>query len=1307
MKKLFLTLAVVLASVFSINAQSTYRIYAYLNGLDWANPYVYMYGGAGELFGPWSGSAANGIETINNLDYFYFDVPDAGNGKTASLVFSNAGTKSLPDFGGYSITANLYVQLDPFGVTVINDPQTYDPVPVEAAEFTIYVDNQTSWEQVYLYLYGQRNSLGGSWPGMQPKGSETFNGTEFLAFTFTAEEGLQEKAQFHNGKPANNGQAILNDLPITITQNMFVRITDSGAQLLDAMDYMEFKVYAHLNGLDWENPTLYMFGEVGNLGGSWPGFAPSGTVTINDVEYYTFDIPTEGNGKKENLIFSNGGPNSLPTYQNYVINADLYLELDALGALVIEDPQTFVPAEPPVVTEFTVYVDNQTSWNQVYMYLFGERDGLGGSWPGISSSGTVTMQGTEFLTFTFMAVEGLDERAIFNNGQNNGQTEDKQLSPIPLMIAEHMFVRITDAGAEQLDAMDYLEYKVYAHLNGLDWENPTLYMFGNVNDLGGSWPGFAPSGTTTVNDVEYYCFDIPAAGNGKTEQLIFSNRGQNQLPTYSGYVIDADLYLELDELGVTKIDNPETYVPGEPPVTTDFTFYVENNTSWDEIWMYLFGDRNGLGGAWPGMQAAGNETIKGTDFLVFTVKGVEGLNERAIFNNGNGNGKQLDPLPLTLDTEIIYISIDDTEAVLLDPNDFLPEYKVYAHLNGLEWSDPTLYMYGSDGEPLGVWPGEAAAGTETINDVEYYYFNLPSDCNDLTYNLIFSNNREDKLPDYQNCTISSDLYFELDELGVTLIEDPETYEPGEPPVVAEFTIYVDNQTSWDDVYMYLYGDRNGLGGTWPGIAASGSQTFKGTDFLTFTFKGAEGLEERAIFNNGQSGDDNVQLSPLELTITQDIFIRITDEEAELLDSEIYLKPEYKVYAHLNGLDWDMTTLYLYGEVDGLGGEWPGISAAGTETINDVEYVFFNIPDSGNGLTENLIFSNNGNNQIPDFFDFTISSDLYVELTVLGVTQIEDPLTYEPGEPPAMGQFTVYVDNKTSWDAVYMYIYGDLDKLAGSWPGMAQTGSQTLEGRDFITFTFEAPVGLAENLIFNDNAGSQLEAIPYTLTDDLYVEITDEEATLLDPDNLSPEPEPEPEPDLSGYLLYVRGTMNEWRPDGDWALTRSEKNDNLYTGSFTIAGGEVSFKIADSSWGEYNFGGAAPIDLDVYSNVASQVTLTNQSQLSEGVTQNITILNWGGGTMKLSFNLQTQMLVIEGPDQPTTDQEVSVGMNIADGTLHYVNETVYAPAPTLINVYNIAGTMVATGAGDTLYIGNLGSGIYFIKAQGYPDLKIMK
>ncbi|MBQ1665928.1 MAG: starch-binding protein, partial [Bacteroidaceae bacterium] len=96
--------------------------------------------------------------------------------------------------------------------------------------------------------------------------------------------------------------------------------------------------------------------------------------------------------------------------------------------------------------------------------------------------------------------------------------------------------------------------------------------------------------------------------------------------------------------------------------------------------------------------------------------------------------------------------------------------------------------------------------------------------------------------------------------------------------------------------------------------------------------------------------------------------------------------------------------------------------------------------------------------------------------------------YWSGDEPEIEHdgFVVYVDNQTGWDAITLYMWGDVNNLNGDWPGMAPTGTVKLNGTTWTFFDMGADnSGLSENLIFNNaGGGTQLPDFAFTIDRDI-------------------------------------------------------------------------------------------------------------------------------------------------------------------------------------------------------------------------------
>jgi hypothetical protein len=206
------------------------------------------------------------------------------------------------------------------------------------------------------------------------------------------------------------------------------------------------------------------------------------------------------------------------------------------------------------------------------------------------------------------------------------------------------------------------------------------------------------------------------------------------------------------------------------------------------------------------------------------------------------------------------------------------------------------------------------------------------------------------------------------------------WQGGEAPEPTHdgFCIYVDDQTGWDALTLYMWGDVNNLNGGWPGMSVTGTWNHDGVNWKYFDMGAANsGLNENLIFNNGGNG---VQLADFNFTIDRNIYLRITPDGIEEIGAEA--KVEHDGFALFVLNEWSQTDLALYawGDAEAFGG-WPGIPVTGTQTIGGVEYTYFDMGAANTGLNLNLIPNNNNGGVQWEGGDlnFTIDHDIYIRI----------------------------------------------------------------------------------------------------------------------------------------------------------------------------------------------------------------------------------------------------------------------------------------------------------------------------------------
>ena len=315
------------------------------------------------------------------------------------------------------------------------------------------------------------------------------------------------------------------------------------------------------------------------------------------------------------------------------------------------------------------------------------------------------------------------------------------------------------------------------------------------------------------------------------------------------------------------------------------------------------------------------------------------------------------------------------------------------------------------------------------------------------------------------------------------------WEGGESPEPEHdgFCVYVDDQTGWDALTLYMWGDVNDLNGGWPGMEVTGTWKHDGVTWKYFDF-GEEnaGLNENLIFNNAGGGS---QLKDFNFTIDRNIYLRITADGVEEISPEPAVKHDGYALFVLNESSQTELALYAWGDAEAFGG-WPGMQPTGTQTINGNEYIYFDMGEANTGLNLNLIPNNNNNGVQWEGGDlnFTIDHDIYIRIFDGGYEIIDKD--YQPGgdtptltPEPADEKVFLAVKNTIGYADPHLYVWGD-SEACGGWPGAAP-----VKVTDNGWYLFELPAGGNFNPILNDNGnGSQIDGPAITTTGMMFFDV---------------------------------------------------------------------------------------------------------------------------------------------------------------------------------------------------------------------------
>jgi len=522
----------------------------------------------------------------------------------------------------------------------------------------------------------------------------------------------------------------------------------------------------------WDSITLYQWGDTNNLGGDWPGAQVAGTLDYEGVNYKYFEYP-EGDveGKSQNLIFSNNGANQLGdfalTFESGKPDYFLIVTLDGVTAMDAPQPEENIPAHDGKVW---VSIIDQTGWEAITLYQWGSTNNLGGEWPGSQVAGTFDYKGQTWKYFEYDAAEvaGKGQNLIFsNNGSDQlgdfALTFEEGVSDYLLVVSLAGVTAYEEGGDTPTPGPepDPKNASVTIYIdNQVAYEALAIYMYGD-KELCGGWPGLAPSKTEDIVGVTYSVFVVEDAMDRAENIILNNNGGGAQLGDFAVTFSKDTYYFTATADGLVEIEDP--HPAGEPSV-----LYIAQDCGWDAVALYAWGDKECFGG-WPGKTPDSSVTLCGVKYSTWNL-GAEfsGLGENLILNN-NGGGDQADGPKATLGTNLVYSIAADKKWTLVEN----PSIRVYV-TNNTGWDSLYLYSWGG-GEYFGGWPGSAPAGKQTVNGVEYDYFNVPAEAfaNAGACNFIFNNNngiQYENDPGLKGNNATRDFFFALSATGASVIE---------------------------------------------------------------------------------------------------------------------------------------------------------------------------------------------------------------------------------------------------------------------------------------------------------------------------------------------------------------------------------------------------------------------------------------------------------------------------------------------------------------------------------------------------------
>ena len=635
----------------------------------------------------------------------------------------------------------------------------------------VYIIDQTGWDAIALYQWGDVNNFGGDWPGAQVAGTWTYNGQEYKYFEYGDDIfGLGQNLIFNN----NNNGTQLPDYNVRFEDGVkdyfFLVTADGVTEAPNPIEGGSTDPRAKMT----ETSPWGVIGSIASTGNSWAADEPMVTdgtwhaclglaLTASDEFKFRKDADWGVNfgGAFEALgepfeVKQDGANIKVAEDGTY----DLFLNPDAAIVVIVNagDPVTLPSGEggdtpePPVEETkdpVTVYVQDASGWENLYLYMWGDKE-LCGGWPGMAVTETEKIGSVSYKKIVVDDAEGRAENLIFNNNDGT-QTES-----FAVTLSGELFVSLdADAVITTIDPRNP-DIKILVN-NQTNWDAITLYAWGDAEAFGG-WPGATPVGFEEVKGVKYTVFGLPADMAGKSLNLIFNNNGGGkQLADFAITVPEDELFLNIN--ANYYVDNVEGNPRGEAS-----TIYVVNKQGWETLNLYAWGDAEVFGG-WAGAAGTKIGTWCGQPVYTYAVAAdASGKTENLIFNNGEGS--QFDAMTVVLG-EDLYLEIENSACKTTEP-----ATRVYV-VDETGWDQISLYAWGTS-EVFGGWPGASPAGTEEIGGVTYKYFEVPASAFGNTANFILNNGGNGVQLENFDClkgqTVTRDFYFHFTADNVTVVE---------------------------------------------------------------------------------------------------------------------------------------------------------------------------------------------------------------------------------------------------------------------------------------------------------------------------------------------------------------------------------------------------------------------------------------------------------------------------------------------------------------------------------------------------------
>lgn len=409
----------------------------FLNSGKWEKVGAYVYGDKGEILGGWGSTTAEPADELGG-NWYKVEVSEL---PPYSIIFYNVDADGERAELYLSTKEEIYVTSTARAFTTKEAAEVAEQETPTTIYFMNYDGEKAVYDEVYVYAYAFDAPVADAWPGVKAQAAPELGENWWKASIPQNASAAPFTVIVNN----NNGDQQA-DVNVVNYEDNYVTTTGLFTSMSDAersVGIVNETVVYYLNSKGWTNINAYIYGEPGEVFGSWPGI-PADAAPEKGENWMKVTVPAK---TPFNIIFFNNADDPeqeraellIPNeHMIYVAGSKKDGDVGAYGSQQEAELEMGLGSDDMTTT---LYFYNARNWDGInaYFYIMVGEEGvqMGAGWPGkAAEEDPETGEGW----WSVSASKDAEEEpfyAIFNDGMN--QTGD-------ILIDGKEYVYITPGG---------------------------------------------------------------------------------------------------------------------------------------------------------------------------------------------------------------------------------------------------------------------------------------------------------------------------------------------------------------------------------------------------------------------------------------------------------------------------------------------------------------------------------------------------------------------------------------------------------------------------------------------------------------------------------------------------------------------------------------------------------------------------------------------------------------------------------------------------------------------------------------------